>query len=272
MLQYKPGEDGYPYPNVNIKLMELPATDVNSKSYLNTLDPVSEVAIDLSPAEEEASMVSLNSTENGASYFSSNTKGIRFLNSHFGKPVHIAIWRQKERIRFWINGEKVYDLPKAVPAKISFNRLAFDIPTSAYKDEQVGTYISNVKIAEGAPDMRSKLITEGKFITTGILFDVASDKIKPESYGVIKEIAGVLKENGTVKVKIVGHTDSDGEGPKNLELSKRRAASVKNVLVNEFKIDANRLETDGMGETKAIFDNTTKEGKLQNRRVEFIKQ
>ena len=131
--------------------------------------------------------------------------------------------------------------------------------------------VANVRYAVGAPDTRSKLITEGKFSTTGILFDVNSDKIKPESYGVLKELGTVLKENATVKVRIIGHTDSDGEDAKNLDLSKRRAASVKNALQSEFGIDAARMEADGKGESQPVAPNTTSEGKANNRRVEFIK-
>ena len=98
-----------------------------------------------------------------------------------------------------------------------------------------------------------------------------SDKIQPSSYGVLKEIASTLKENPDVKVKIIGHTDSDGDDAKNLDLSKRRAASVRIVLSTEFGIDATRMETDGLGETKPVIDNKTSEGKAQNRRVEFVK-
>jgi outer membrane protein OmpA-like peptidoglycan-associated protein len=103
------------------------------------------------------------------------------------------------------------------------------------------------------------------------LFDVNSDKIKSASYGTLKEIATVLNENADVKVKIVGHTDSDGDDAKNLELSKKRAAAVKAALSAEFGIDASRMETTGMGETKPAGDNKTAEGKAQNRRVEFVK-
>lgn len=119
--------------------------------------------------------------------------------------------------------------------------------------------------------MRSKLLTEGKLVTHGILFDVGSDKIKPESYTTLKEIATVLKENPEVRVKIIGHTDSDGSDAANLELSKRRAASVKNALSKDFGIDASRMETDGKGESQPIADNKTQEGKANNRRVEFIR-
>jgi outer membrane protein OmpA-like peptidoglycan-associated protein len=132
--------------------------------------------------------------------------------------------------------------------------------------------IGNLKFAGGAPDTRNKLITEGKFVTRGILFDVNSDKIKPESYGVLKDIANVLTENSSVKVKIVGHTDSDGKDADNLSLSKRRAESVKSSLVKDFGIDAARLDTDGKGASQPVDANNTAEGKANNRRVEFIKE
>jgi outer membrane protein OmpA-like peptidoglycan-associated protein len=74
-----------------------------------------------------------------------------------------------------------------------------------------------------------------------------------------------------LKVKIVGHTDADGSDATNLELSKKRAASVKESLTKEFGIDASRMETDGKGESEPIDKNDTPAGKANNRRVEFIK-
>jgi outer membrane protein OmpA-like peptidoglycan-associated protein len=126
-------------------------------------------------------------------------------------------------------------------------------------------------MAAGLPDMRNKLITEGKFISYGILFDVNSDKLKPESAPSLKEIAAVLKDNPTLRVKISGHTDSDGADDQNLDLSKRRAESVKNELVKVYSIDASRLEAEGKGETSPVAPNTTAMNKAKNRRVEFTK-
>jgi outer membrane protein OmpA-like peptidoglycan-associated protein len=72
-------------------------------------------------------------------------------------------------------------------------------------------------------------------------------------------------------VKIVGHTDSDGSDAANLDLSKKRAASVKESLTKDFGIDEARMETDGKGESEPIDKNDTPVGKANNRRVEFIK-
>ncbi len=118
---------------------------------------------------------------------------------------------------------------------------------------------------------RKKILEQNKWVTHGILFDVNSANIKPESYGTLKEMADVLKEYADLKVKIVGHTDADGKDADNLDLSKRRAASVKAALAKEFGINETRMETDGKGESEAIDKNDNPAGKANNRRVEFIK-
>jgi len=123
----------------------------------------------------------------------------------------------------------------------------------------------------GVRIMTSKLLTEGKHISYGINFDSGKDIVKPASYGAAKVIADILKENPNMRVRIIGHTDTDGNAANNLDLSKRRANAVKNYLVNEFKIDASRFETDGKGQTEPLASNNTEEGKAKNRRVEFLR-
>jgi OOP family OmpA-OmpF porin len=198
---------------------------------------------------------------NEVSYKTWSTK-----KNNFG---HISIWRQKERLRVYVNGEKIFDLPKAFKMDSKYTNVTF-ADQGSYKEDDYFV-LSNIRLAVGAPDTRNKLITEGKFVTTGILFDVNKDVIKAESYGTLKSIAGVLSENPDVKVKIVGHTDSDGDDASNLELSKKRADAVKNALEKEFNIDASRMQTDGKGESQPADKNNTVTGKANNRRVEFIK-
>ncbi len=187
--------------------------------------------------------------------------------------VRLSIWRQKSRLRVYVNETKILDIPKAFNPALKYNSFKFgskymNYSENEHKDEFM---VANIRYAVGAPDTRSKLMTEGRFVTRGILFDVNSDRMKPSSYGVLKEIATVLKENTTVKIKIIGHTDSDGDDAKNLDLSKRRAAAVKQALGSEFGIAATRLETDGKGEAQPSDSNATPQGKANNRRVEFIK-
>ena len=184
-------------------------------------------------------------------------------------PIHISVWRQRQRARVYINQEKAWDLPRGVGTTETLNRIFFHAGAIEANKE---IFLSNIRVAAGAPDTRNKILTEGKWVSHGILFDVNSDRMKPESYGSLKEIAGVLTENKDLKVQIVGHTDSDGEDAANLDLSKRRAASVKAALTREFAIDAARMDTDGKGESQPVDNNTTPTGKANNRRVEFIKK
>lgn len=180
------------------------------------------------------------------------------------QKYHMSVWVQKTRVRVYQNEIKIFDVPRAFPdPAVKMDRLRF---------EQDAAMISNIRIAVGAPDTRNKLMTEGKLVTYGIYFDVNKDVVKPESYGTLKDIAAVLNEVPDVKVKIFGHTDSDGQDAANLDLSKRRAASVKAELAKSFGVNADRLETDGLGETKPVAPNDTPVNKALNRRVEFIKQ
>jgi outer membrane protein OmpA-like peptidoglycan-associated protein len=183
------------------------------------------------------------------------------------KVNHVIMWVQNRRLRIYHKSAKVLDMPTNLFDGTKLNRLCFRLSRGA----SCGSYISNFRITDAAPDMRSKLLTDGKLVTYGIYFDVNKDVVKPESYGTLKGIADVLKENAVVKVKIVGHTDSDGADAANMDLSKRRGASVKDALVKDFAIDASRLESDGMGETQPIAPNDTPVNKALNRRVELIK-
>jgi OOP family OmpA-OmpF porin len=183
------------------------------------------------------------------------------------KLNHVIIWVQKRRLRIYHKGQKVLDLPTVLYQQVKYNRLRFSLWG------QYGLpYFTNIRFTSAAPDMRSKLLTEGKIVSYGIYFDVNSDMVKPESYGSLNEISKVLKENPDVKIQIVGHTDSDGADASNLDLSKRRAAAVKNELAKNFGIDASRMETDGKGEGQPIAANDTPSNKALNRRVEFIKR
>jgi len=182
-----------------------------------------------------------------------------------GKKYHLSFWIQKSRLRVYLDQNKIFDLPKVFKAGFQCNQMRFELWRLS------NPMITNFRIAAGLPDTRNKLITEGKLVSYGIYFDVNKDVVKPESYGTLKEISVILNEVPDVKVKIIGHTDADGDDSKNKDLSKRRAASVKAELVKTFGVNTDRLEIDGMGESQPIAPNDTPVNKALNRRVEFIK-
>jgi outer membrane protein OmpA-like peptidoglycan-associated protein len=129
-----------------------------------------------------------------------------------------------------------------------------------------------VRFAESIPDFSQIISSSGRYVTHGILFDTDSDKIKPESAPVIKQIVSGLEKNPNLKLLIEGHTDSVGDAAHNLDLSKRRAEAVRAVLISQFNVDASRLTSAGLGSTKPVDSNDTPQGRAQNRRVELVKQ
>ena len=180
---------------------------------------------------------------------------------------HISIAVNKLRFRLWVNETKYIDVPRLVPPANAIKYVKFR--PYHFKDGKEDIYIRNLKIAEGGLDLRSQLLKEGMVSTTGILFDVNSANIKPESYGVIRQIAMAMEES-TMNLNIIGHTDSDGSDDDNMNLSQQRAESVKASLVQDFDIPANRLTVEGKGEAVPVSDNSSPEGKAANRRVEFV--
>lgn len=183
--------------------------------------------------------------------------------------MHVAISANKKRLRVWISENKEIDIPRLMP---NYNKIKYiKFFPKGFKDDKENIFITNVRLAEGGQDLRSQLETKGKYSTTGILFHTGSANILPESAGVIREIATVLKANSSMKVRITGHTDSDGEANNNLKLSQQRAASVKDLLVKDFGINGARIITEGKGESAPVADNANALGKAQNRRVDFEK-
>jgi outer membrane protein OmpA-like peptidoglycan-associated protein len=102
-----------------------------------------------------------------------------------------------------------------------------------------------------------------------ILFATDSDKLLDASFPILDEVASVFEQNQRLRVRVEGHTDTDGKEDHNLELSQRRAASVRAYLVGKG-IAEDRLESTGCGQKVPVADNANEDGKAQNRRVEFV--
>ena len=195
------------------------------------------------------------------------------ITSYANKVLHVAMAVNKTRIRVYFGDTKLIDLPRAiVPAmrnNFFLNNNAM-IPAS-----ELGMLVGNVRIASSEVDARSLLIKqlmeEGKAVTNDILFDVNSDVIKKESYSVINLFGDALVKNPGLRIRITGHTDSDGADAANQTLSEKRAAAVRKYITGSYAVDASRIETAGKGESQPVAPNTTAEGKAKNRRVEFVK-
>lgn len=122
-----------------------------------------------------------------------------------------------------------------------------------------------------AGEMASAIDFDGGIALYGIFFDTDKADLKPESEPTLKEIAALMAGNPALTVLVVGHTDSQGAFDYNLDLSARRAASVKAALVGQHGVDANRLATAGAGMMAPVATNSTDEGRAKNRRVALVK-
>ena len=173
---------------------------------------------------------------------------------------HVAIYVRKNIGKAYIDQYRV----------VATNTLPLGAGKFDIKADRYGIKIKNLRLAAGGDDKYNKIVTDGKFITHGILFDVNKSNIKPESMGALNEIVKLMKEHNDLKFEIDGHTDTDGNADANLKLSQERADAVKAKLT-EMGIEDSRLTTKGFGAAKPIDKNDNAEGKANNRRVEFVK-
>lgn len=198
--------------------------------------------------------------------FGSKIKGYESdQKSWKGKWKRVAIAFNQRSLKVYLDEERVINIPN-----LGYKPEMFSIGAS-YDTRHINTAsIKNVRLNEGGKTLYERVLSDGKFVTTGILFDVNRSTIKGESMGTLNEIVKMMKEYSDLKFSIEGHTDSDGDDSFNQKLSEERAASVKNALVKSG-IDASRFTIRGWGESKPVDSNSTSEGKANNRRVEFIK-
>jgi len=139
-------------------------------------------------------------------------------------------------------------------------------------------YVVEVKRMEGdlvkvdAAALASDLTKTGHSAVYGIYFDTGKAEVKPESEDALKEIAKLLAQDAQLKLLVVGHTDNVGTLASNMDLSKRRADAVVQVLAGKYGIAAARLTAQGAGPLAPVASNKGEEGRAKNRRVELVEQ
>ena len=122
---------------------------------------------------------------------------------------------------------------------------------------------------KGCPEVTAAVIKKLNEFSKSVLFDSSKATIKAESNDKLEEMVKVMNEYNSANFRLEGHTDSTGNAAKNLQLSKDRAAAIKNYLIAKG-ISESRLSSEGYGVTKPIASNKTVAGRAQNRRVEII--
>ncbi|HKC36206.1 MAG TPA: OmpA family protein [Chitinophagaceae bacterium] len=128
--------------------------------------------------------------------------------------------------------------------------------------------VFGVAAQQGCPEISAEVTKTVEYAAKNVYFATGSTKLLKQSYKPLDELVKVLSANTSLKLKIDGHTDNVGADDFNMKLSDGRAASVKNYLASKG-ISADRLESEGYGETMPVADNKTAAGRTKNRRVEM---
>ncbi len=122
-----------------------------------------------------------------------------------------------------------------------------------------------------ADDMSKAIGESGKVTLYGVYFDNDKDSLRADSQPTLQEIVKLLAANPKLKVQVVGHTDNQGTPEYNLDLSRRRAASVVRALTSSYGVTPGRLSSFGCGPYSPVSSNDTEDGRAKNRRVELVK-
>ena len=188
------------------------------------------------------------------------TENLGWSNEPVGKWRHIAIAYTKGKFKAYMDDTRLVNIPH-----LEGNPWGFTI--RSLKGNQ---YLRNFRIAKGGVKYYDSVLSEGKIIVNGIKFDVNKATLKAESMGPINKIYNLMTKKSDLNFSVEGHTDADGGDETNMELSKARGKAVMDQLI-AMGISKDRLKSNGFGESKPIDNNSTPEGKANNRRVEFVK-
>jgi outer membrane protein OmpA-like peptidoglycan-associated protein len=178
--------------------------------------------------------------------------------------IHIAVAYTSGKFKAYMDDTRLINIPR-----LNHNPTGISL-YSYHASDNNPIYFRNIRIAEGGVKYYDRVMQDGKIVANGIRFDVGKATIKPESMGIINEVVQLMQQHPDLKFSVEGHTDSDGNDESNMELSKERAESVMNEMI-QMGIDAERLQAKGWGESKPITGNASPEDKANNRRVEFVK-
>jgi OmpA-OmpF porin, OOP family len=200
------------------------------------------------------------------------------LDKGAAQPGDLKVVRNIEDALKKVGGEVLYEGERPWNATIKLEKEGKEtwvevraFPT-LYRLTIVEKEAMKQEVVANAAAMGNDINATGHVSVYGIYFDTGKSEIKPASDAAIAEIAKLLKDNGALKLEVVGHTDNVGSFDANMKLSKDRADAVVKALTGKYGIAAARLKPHGVASLAPVTSNDTDDGRAKNRRVELVKQ
>jgi outer membrane protein OmpA-like peptidoglycan-associated protein len=125
-------------------------------------------------------------------------------------------------------------------------------------------------VTVAAEEMAERISTSGSVALYGIYFDIDKTDLRPESGETLVQIAKLLKDNDSLNLLVVGHTDNVGSFSYNRDLSQKRASAVVKELGKTYGVNTSRLKPVGVSFACPVASNKTEENRAKNRRVELV--
>jgi OOP family OmpA-OmpF porin len=205
------------------------------------------------------------------------TNLVYYIKTGAKQASMLQIARNYENAVKKIGGKILVSEGRVMEGKIEKNGDVTYVHVEAYNDGrtygvtvvEAGTMKQDV-VADAAA-LSASIAATGKAAVYGIYFDTGKSVVKPESNPSLEEITRLLKQNGSLTLFVVGHTDNVGALEYNLKLSADRAEAIVKALIGRG-IAASRLKGAGVGPYSPVASNRTEEGKARNRRVELVEQ
>lgn len=200
------------------------------------------------------------------------------LNQGAKGPGDLKVVRNIENALKKVGGKILFEGERPWNATIKLNKngketwVAVSAWPTLYRLTIVEKEVMEQVVEANAEAMGNDINLTGHVSIYGIYFDTGKSEIKSESDAAIAEIATLLKNNGALKIYVVGHTDNVGSFDSNMKLSKDRADAVAKALASKHGIASSRLKAYGVSSLNPIASNKTGEGKAKNRRVELVEQ
>jgi OmpA-OmpF porin, OOP family len=199
-----------------------------------------------------------------------------FLNKGADQPGELKIIRNIQDALKKVGGKVAHERHRYSTIMLQQDGKETWVEVKAYPAEYSLTIVEKEamkqEVVANAAAMGNDINTTGHVSVYGIYFDFGKSEVKPESDAAISEIAKLLKNNGELKLYVVGHTDNVGSFDSNMKLSKDRADAVVKALTGKYGIAAARLKPHGVASLAPVTSNDTESGRAKNRRVELVKQ